>query len=160
MSEVIPFRSSIYRDRGKARKHDLVHVVVLRSHTRDDLTFDASYDINRNAPFLSVGKRQNDKTALKVMRSLLCCSDSGALCGSFNMFDGEVHRTSLKFATIRVSVGGTVRLCLQGRSCAVRSRPPPQRGLAGSQVRYLNNRSDVTFTGNRMLDQPFRLDVW
>ena len=47
-------------------------MVVLRSHTRDDLTFDASYDINRNAPFLSVGKRQNDKTALKVMRSLLC----------------------------------------------------------------------------------------
>jgi len=43
----------------------IANSAVAISHTRDDLTFDASYDINRNAPFLSVGKRQNDKTALK-----------------------------------------------------------------------------------------------
>lgn len=44
---------------------------MCRSHVRDDVTFDAAYDINRNAPFLSVGKRQNDKTAIKVKPSLL-----------------------------------------------------------------------------------------
>lgn len=44
----------------------IANSAVAISHTRDDLTFDAAYDINRNAPFLSVGKRQNDKTALKV----------------------------------------------------------------------------------------------
>jgi len=38
---------------------------VAVSHIRDDVTFDAAYDINRNAPYLSVGKRQNDKTAIK-----------------------------------------------------------------------------------------------
>jgi hypothetical protein len=38
---------------------------VAISHIRDDLTFDAAYDIDRNAAFLSVGKRQNDKTAIK-----------------------------------------------------------------------------------------------
>lgn len=36
--------------------------------TRDDYTFDAAYDINRNAAFLSAGKRYNDKTAAKVRR--------------------------------------------------------------------------------------------
>ena len=34
--------------------------------TRDDYVFDAAYDINRNAAFLSAGKRYNDKTAAKV----------------------------------------------------------------------------------------------
>lgn len=34
--------------------------------TRDDYTFDAAYDINRNAAFLSAGKRYNDRTAGKV----------------------------------------------------------------------------------------------
>lgn len=37
--------------------------------TRDDYTFDAAYDINRNAAFLSAGKRYNDKTAGKVSYS-------------------------------------------------------------------------------------------
>ena len=37
--------------------------------TRDDYTFDAAYDINRNAAFLSAGKRYNDKTAAKVRSS-------------------------------------------------------------------------------------------
>lgn len=36
------------------------------SHTRDDYTFDAAYDVSRNAAFLSAGKRQNDKTAIKA----------------------------------------------------------------------------------------------
>ena len=47
-------------------QHGNVILLLLRSHTRDDLTIDAAYDINRNAPFLSVGKRQNATTAFKV----------------------------------------------------------------------------------------------
>lgn len=44
----------------------IANQAVAFSHTRDDYTIDAAYDINRNAPFLSVGKRQNDKTAIKA----------------------------------------------------------------------------------------------
>lgn len=44
----------------------IANAAVAISHTRDDYIIDAAYDINRNAPFLSVGKRQNDKTAIKV----------------------------------------------------------------------------------------------
>lgn len=39
---------------------------LLCSHTRDEYTFDAAYDISRNAAFLSAGKRQSDRTAIKV----------------------------------------------------------------------------------------------
>lgn len=39
---------------------------VAFSHTRDEYTFDAAYDISRNAAFLSAGKRQSDRTAIKV----------------------------------------------------------------------------------------------
>lgn len=41
-------------------------MLLCNSHTRDEYTFDAAYDISRNAAFLSAGKRQNDTTAVKV----------------------------------------------------------------------------------------------
>lgn len=44
----------------------IANAALAVSHNRDDYTFDAAYDINRNAAFLSAGKRQNDKTAIKV----------------------------------------------------------------------------------------------
>ena len=37
---------------------------------RDDYVFDAAYDVNRNAAFLSAGKRFDEKTAAKVRRDL------------------------------------------------------------------------------------------
>ncbi len=47
---------------------------MLRSHTRDEYTFDAAYDISRNAAFLSAGKRQSDRTAIKVHITFLFVS--------------------------------------------------------------------------------------
>jgi hypothetical protein len=44
----------------------IANQAVAFSHTRDDVTIDAAYDIGRNAAFLSAGKRQNEKTAIKV----------------------------------------------------------------------------------------------
>ena len=37
---------------------------------RDDYVFDAAYDVNRNAAFLSAGKRFDEKTAAKVRAHL------------------------------------------------------------------------------------------
>jgi len=62
--------------------------------TRDDYVFDAAYDINRNAAFLSAGKRYNDKTAAKVAYSF---KDEVALV--------EVaHKHNVDFPAVRVFV--------------------------------------------------------
>lgn len=45
---------------------------VAYTMTRDDYVFDAAYDINRNAAFLSAGKRCNSKTAAKVREIKNC----------------------------------------------------------------------------------------
>ncbi len=39
---------------------------VAYTMNRDDYVFDAAYDVNRNAAFLSAGKRFDEKTAAKV----------------------------------------------------------------------------------------------
>lgn len=44
----------------------IASAAVAYTFTRDDYVFDAAYDINRNAAFLSAGKRYSNKTAAKV----------------------------------------------------------------------------------------------
>ena len=46
---------------------------VAYTMNRDDYVFDAAYDVNRNAAFLSAGKRFDEKTAAKVCMVLTCC---------------------------------------------------------------------------------------
>ncbi len=49
---------------------------------RDDYVFDAAYDVNRNAAFLSAGKRFDEKTAAKarfLSFSLWACTPPNAL---------------------------------------------------------------------------------